>query len=548
MTTEAAAPPKPVLEIRDLSVALPPGADRAYAIEDVSFKVYPGEVVCIVGESGSGKSVTSFAVMGLLASALKPVNGQILFDGRDLLKVSPAELKALRGNRLSMIFQEPMTALNPTVKVGRQIEETLRIHTRMRRTERRARTLDLMRLVNLPSPEVLRSRYPHQLSGGQRQRIMIAMALALEPALLIADEPTTALDVTTQAQILEQIKQIQQRSDTAILFITHDFGVVADIADRVVVMQQGRIVEQGSAEKVLQSPSSDYTRSLLAAIPGLHNRQSRMMDSMAPELLRVERLSKLYGSSGHFLNRRATTRAVDDVSLIMRRGEILSIVGESGSGKSTMARCICGLLDPSGGRIEIDGKTLAATAAARDPTRFHQVQMIFQDPNRSLDPRWTVGKSMIEGLNNLGLPRVLAVERATALIQKVGLQQAALARYPHEFSGGQRQRICIARALSMEPRLLVADEAVSALDVSIQAQVLALLSELQDEFKLSILFITHDLRVAVQISDTIAVMQGGRIVEQGPALNIAMDPQHEYSRRLFGAAPGRHRSRLGGSA
>ncbi|WP_213769796.1 ABC transporter ATP-binding protein [Bradyrhizobium sp. dw_78] len=540
MTEAAACPQKPVLEIRDLSIALPPGSDRAFAVEDVSFTIHPREIVCVVGESGSGKSVTSFAIMGLLASALKPVGGEILFSGRDLLKVSPAELRELRGNRLSMIFQEPMTALSPTMKVGRQIEEVLRIHTRMSRAERRTRTrtLELMRLVNIPSPDLLSRRYPHQLSGGQRQRIMIAMALALEPALLIADEPTTALDVTTQAQILEQIKQIQQRSNTAVLFVTHDFGVVADIADRVVVMQHGKIVEQGLAREVLQSPSSDYTRSLLAAIPGLHNRQSRALACDVPEILRIDGLSKSYASVGHFLRRHAPTHAVDNVSLTMRRGETLAIVGESGSGKSTVARCVCGLIDPTGGMIEIKGSNRNARTGTLDIERHRLVQMIFQDPNRSLDPRWTVGQSMIEGMRNLGVSRPQAIERAGSLMEKVGLQKSALGRYPHEFSGGQRQRICIARALSMEPQLLIADEAVSALDVSVQAQVLALLARLQHEMQLSILFITHDLRVAVQISDSIAVMHQGRVVEHGPALEIFSNPRHDYSRRLFNAAPG----------
>jgi peptide/nickel transport system ATP-binding protein len=537
MSATPAMSDKPVLEIRDLSVALPPGADRPLAVEGVNLKLYPRETLCIVGESGSGKSVTAFAIMGLLAKALKPAGGEIWFDNRDLLKAGPAELRELRGNRMSMVFQEPMTALSPTMKVGRQIEETLRIHTRMSQAERRNRTLELMKLVNIPTPHLLSGRYPHQLSGGQRQRVMIAMALALEPALLIADEPTTALDVTTQAQILDLIKTIQQRSNAAVLFVTHDFGVVADIADRVAVMQSGRIVETGTVQEVLRAPQHAYTRSLLAAIPGLRNRANRTLDANAPNVLEVEHLSKVYRSTGLTL-RRSETRAVEEANLVIRRGETLAIVGESGSGKSTMARCICGLIEPSSGTIEIERNDLTTRSRRRNIDRNRLVQIVFQDPNRSLDPRWTVGRSMVEGMRNLGIAKGEAYQRAQRLMDRVGLSATSLDRYPHEFSGGQRQRICVARAVSMQPRLLIADEAVSALDVSVQAQVLLLLAELQQEMQLSMLFITHDLRVAVQISDNIAVMYQGRIVEHGPALEIFARPQHDYSRRLFKSAPG----------
>jgi peptide/nickel transport system ATP-binding protein len=530
----------PVLEIRNLTVGLPPGSDRSLAVENVSLMLRSREILCIVGESGSGKSVTSFAVMGLLASALKPIGGEIRFAGRDLLKMTDAELRKLRGRRLAMIFQEPMTALNPTMKVGRLIEETLRIHTSLDRRRRRARILELMHLVNIPSPEVTRNRYPHQLSGGQRQRIMIAMALALEPALLIADEPTTALDVTTQAQILKLIRDIQQRSDMAVLLVTHDFGVVADIADRVAVMQGGKIVEQGTVHEVLGSPQHPYTRGLLAAIPGPMNREPRTSDPQAATVLDVVGLCKTYSSTTLGFSRRQTV-AVDRVDLKIRRGETLAVVGESGSGKSTMARCISGLLDATLGTIEIDGNDVGTQARRRDIDSSRQVQIVFQDPNRSLDPRWTIGASMIEGMRNIGIPKAQALNNARSLLNKVGLDPAALDRYPHEFSGGQRQRICIARALSMAPKLLIADEAVSALDVSVQAQVLSLMSRLQREMQLSMLFITHDLRVAAQISDRIAVMYQGKIVEQGPALEVFNSPQHAYSRLLFGSAPGQGR-------
>jgi len=526
---------QPVLQIDNLSVALPTVSDRRFAVESLSLALQPGEILCVVGESGSGKSAMLFAIMGLLASALRTVEGSIRFRGREILSLSSADMRALRGNQLSMIFQEPMTALNPTMKIGRQIEESLRIHTGMDRKQRRDRAMELMRVVNIPSPETLRERYPHQISGGQRQRVMIAMALALEPAVLLADEPTTALDVTTQAQILKQIKEIQRRSNTAVLLVTHDIGVVAEIADRVVVMQSGKIVEQGSTQAVLQTSQHPYTRSLLAAVPGIRHRRPRQPTAGAPEILKVADLSKSYPSSGFWLRGSLRAPAVNDVNLVVRQGETLSVVGESGSGKSTVARCVCGLLNVNRGTITIDGiKQDRKRRAGIQP-----VQLIFQDPNRSLDPRWTIGKSMIEGMCNIGKSKADAVERAGDLLEKVGLQRSALNRHPHEFSGGQRQRICIARAISMEPRLLIADEAVSALDVSVQAQVLSLLAELQKEMQLGLLFITHDLRTAVQISDNIAVMYRGNIVEYGPALDVYSNPQHAYSRQLFEASPGR---------
>jgi peptide/nickel transport system ATP-binding protein len=529
------APAQPALEIESLSIALPEGADRSLAVENVSLKLAPREILCVVGESGSGKSVMLFAIMGLLTSMLRTAQGSIRFFGRNILSLSSAEMRELRGNQLAMIFQEPMTALNPTMAIGRQIEETLRIHTQMDRTLRRARAIELMRLVNIPSPESLIARYPHQISGGQRQRVMIAMALALEPAVLLADEPTTALDVTTQAQILKQIREIQRRSNTAVLLVTHDIGVVAEIADRIIVMQSGKIVEQGSTQDVLQAPQHPYTQSLLAAVPGIRHRRPRQPTAGAPEILKVVDLSKSYPSAGFWRRGPVRAPAVDHVNLVVRQGETLSVVGESGSGKSTMARCICGLLNINHGTIAIDG----INQEPEKRTGAQPVQLIFQDPNRSLDPRWTVGKSMVEGMCNIGKPRADALERAGDLLEKVGLQRSALNRHPHEFSGGQRQRICIARALSMEPRLLIADEAVSALDVSVQAQVLALLAKLQEEMQLGLLFITHDLRTAVQISDHIAVMHNGNIVEYGPALDVFSNPQHAYSRQLFEASPGR---------
>ena len=531
-------PGQPVLDLRDLTVRLPAGADRENAVEGVSFTVKPREILCVVGESGSGKSVTAHTVMGLLPrKQLRPTAGRILLQGEDLLQKSPSALRDLRGARMSMIFQEPMTALNPVMRIGEQIEEVLQIHTGMSARDRMARVIEVMDAVKLPEPERLVSTYPHQLSGGQRQRVMIAAALALEPALLIADEPTTALDVTTQAQILKLMKDIQRSHGTAILFITHDFGVVAEIADRVVVMQHGKVVEQGQTLPLLKDPKDAYTRMLISSVPSI-TPPARPSKSGAPVVLETKALSKTYRSSGFFQKAREV-RAAHEVDLTVRRGETLGIVGESGSGKSTVARCIVRLIDPSGGQVLIDGEDIAGLSAGRLRAHRRDVQIVFQDPYRSLNPRRTVGASIVEGPMNFGLARAAALERARDLMALVGLDPTALDRFPHQFSGGQRQRICIARALAMEPEVLIADEAVSALDVSVQAQVLALLDDVRKRFDLAMLFITHDLRVAAQICDRIAVMYKGEVVEQGPASEVFRQPRHDYTRALFNAAPGR---------
>ncbi len=531
-------PRQPVLDIRDLTVRLPAGADRENAIQGVSFTVKPREILCVVGESGSGKSVTAHTVMGLLPrKQLQPTAGRILLQDEDLLQKSPAALRDLRGARMSMIFQEPMTALNPVMRVGEQIEEVLQIHTGMSARDRMARVVEVMDAVKLPDPERLVGTYPHQLSGGQRQRVMIAAALALEPALLIADEPTTALDVTTQAQILKLIKDIQQSHGTAVLFITHDFGVVAEIADRVVVMQNGEVVEQGETLSLLKDPQQAYTRMLISSVPSI-TPPGRPSKAAAPVVLETEQLSKTYRSSGFFQKAREV-RAAHQVDLSVRRGETLGIVGESGSGKSTVARCIVRLIDPSGGQVRIDGEDIAGLSAGRLRAHRRDVQIVFQDPYRSLNPRRTVGASIIEGPMNFGLARAEALNRARDLMSLVGLDPNALDRFPHQFSGGQRQRICIARALAMEPEVLIADEAVSALDVSVQAQVLDLLDDVRKRFDLAMLFITHDLRVAAQICDRIAVMYKGEVVEHGLATEVFRQPRHDYTRALFDAAPGR---------
>jgi peptide/nickel transport system ATP-binding protein len=528
----------PVLSIADVSVSLPRDGDRPFAIEHVSLEVNRGEVVCIVGESGSGKSVTAAAVMGLLPEGQLAITaGTIALEGEDIRAASRRRLRQLRGSRMSMIFQEPMTALNPVHEVGHQIAEVLRCHNwGDGDAARRERVLALMRRVHLPDVEKLYGSYPHQLSGGQRQRVMIAMALILEPSLLIADEPTTALDVTTQAQILALLKELQRERGTGVLFITHDFGVVADIADRVVVMKDGRVVEAGPAAAVLKSPREDYTKMLIAAVPTLMPRPARAATGAL--VLETERVSKIFSGGGFFQVKR-DVHAVDAVSIVLKRGETLGIVGESGSGKSTLARCVVRLIDPTGGAIRIDGRDIAALPqrAIKDVRR--RVQMIFQDPYRSLNPRRTVGRSIIEGPMNYGLSLAEALKRARDLVETVGIAGSALDRYPHQFSGGQRQRLCIARALAMDPELLVADEAVSALDVSVQAQVLTLLEAIRDKFNLAMLFITHDLRVAARLCDRVAVMHRGRVVEHGPTAKVFADPRHEYTRELFAAIPGR---------
>ena len=476
--------------------------------------------------------------MGLLPPGLKVRSGSIKLAGEDLVGLPETRLRELRCARMGMIFQEPMTALNPVMRCGDQIDEVLREHTTLSTVERRAKILAMLEQVKLPDPPRVFSSYPHQLSGGQRQRIMIAMALILEPALLIADEPTTALDVTTQAQILKLIRELQRDHGAGVLFITHDFGVVADIADRVAVLEKGRIVEYGPAEEVLRAPRHPYTQMLIAAVPGHHPPKRAPIADDVPVVVRTQGLEKRYGGTGLF-SRGAQVVAARDINLSIRRGETLGIVGESGSGKSTVARCIARLIDPSDGQILVSGQDIAKLSHARLRPLRREVQVVFQDPYRSLNPRRTVGDSIIEGPVNYGMGHSQAMTRARELMSLVRLDPAALDRFPHQFSGGQRQRICIARALAMEPEVLIADEAVSALDVSVQAQVLKLIDEIRARLNLAMLFITHDLRVAAQICDQVVVMSKGEMVEYGSTAEVFSAPRHPYTQALFKAAPGR---------
>jgi len=535
-----------LLRIEGLTIDLPPDADRPHAVEDVSLHLNRDEILCIVGESGSGKSMVSRAILGLFASSkIKVSAGRIDFSGEDLLHATPARIRALRTRHIAMVFQEPMTALNPVMKIGHQILEVLEVHGEGAPESRRQRVLDILAAVNLPDPPRIFDAYPHQLSGGQRQRAMIAMALVLEPDVLIADEPTTALDVTTQAQILALIREIQRKRRMGVLFITHDFGVVADIADRIVVMQHGKVVEQGAADEILSAPKAEYTRALLAAVPSLDPAGKADSFESQPTVLRVEGLQKTYGSMGLLPRARARrVHAVRSVSLSIRRGETLGIVGESGSGKSTLARCITRLVDPDAGQIRIDDLDIATLGQRALRSARRRMQMVFQDPYGSLDPRKTVGKLIAEGPIVHGAPPAQARAKAQELLELVGLDKRALDRFPHEFSGGQRQRIGLARALALDPDILVLDEPVSALDVLVQEQVLRLLADIRRRLGLTMLFITHDLRVACQVCDRIAVMRRGEVVESGLVARVFERPEHPYTQELLAAVPGRHR-RLG---
>lgn len=528
----------PILTVENLTVSLPKAADRQHAVKDLSFTLNAGEILCIVGESGSGKSVTANAIMGLLPPALKVESGSIRLANRNMLSLSAKERESINGRVVSMIFQDPLSALNPLMTVGQQIEEVMLSHIEAAPQNRWARVVELLDMVGLPDPQGIAHQYPFRLSGGQRQRVMIAMALALDPEVLIADEPTTALDVTTQSQIIEIIRELQRQKKMAVMFITHDFGVVSDIADTVIVMEKGHLIEHGAVDEVLKNPKEPYTQRLLAAIPTMRTEARSPIEDDAPIVLDVINLSKRYVVSSGLFGKARSVQAVDGISLQLRKGETLGIVGESGSGKSTLGRMVMKLLDIDGGNIILDGEDVVPMPESRFRAKRPYIQMIFQDPFASLNPRHSIEHSLICGPMTFGVSLHEARANARRLMKRVGMPEQALERYPHEFSGGQRQRIGIARALMFNPLLLIADEAVSALDVSIQAQVLQLLDEIQQETRISMMFITHDLRVASQICDRIAVLHRGKLVELAPAHMLFSTPQADYTKRLIEAIPG----------
>ncbi len=581
----------PLLEIRDLRVSFrSDGRHMTEVVHGVSFSVAPRSTVALVGESGSGKSVSALAVMGLLPAESSAVDtaSSICYDGRELLALDRAERRALCGREIAMIFQDPMSSLNPVLTVGTQIGEVLRLHLGMSRAQARQRTLELLDEVGIADAAHKIDSYPGQMSGGQQQRVMIAMAIACEPRLLIADEPTTALDVTIQQQIIELLARLQQRREMAVLFITHDLGLVAQIADTVVVMRHGQVRETGPAMAVLQQPQDEYTRALLRCRPVLGQRPARLPmigdQLMLPDLIAVPDLSATPASassagvldapalpavpaqarpaavpeaapllvvnhlSKHYQLRdgwwrQREFRAVDDVSFTLARGQTLGVVGESGSGKTTVGLMLLRLLQASSGSVLFDGRDLLALTAREFQSYKRRIQIVFQNPYASLNPRFTVGQILLEPLRIHGIGDSAAARLAMAagLLDKVGLPASALQRYPHEFSGGQRQRIAIARCLALQPEILICDESVSALDVSVQAQVLNLLKDLQQELGLSYLFISHDLAVVQYMSDQVMVMQQGRVVELAPADQLYRQPQHPYTRALLAAIPGHAR-------
>lgn len=530
-----------LLEVSNLSVSYTLGGESRPAVRDVSFTVDRGEVVAIVGESGSGKSTTAHAVIHLLASNASVDAGSIVFDGTDLTGLSRRAWREVRGRAIGLIPQDPTTSLNPVKRVGRQVGEPLVIHGLATRRGADAQAVELLRLAGIGEPEARAKQFPHQFSGGMKQRALIATALAAEPKLVIADEPTSALDVTVQKQILDHIDTLASTLGTAVLLITHDLGVAADRADRIIVMQNGEIVETGAARQVLESPQHPYTRALIAAAPGLRGgtvqvadrRERPDPDAASPPLLEVTGLRKEFPLPG-----REKLLAVDDVTFRVDRGETLAIVGESGSGKSTTARLALRLEKPSAGSIRFDGTDLVS--ASRDELRAlrRRFQLVYQSPFASLDPRFTIAEVIDEPLRAYGVDKAERARRVRELIDQVALPAGTASRRPAELSGGQRQRVAIARALALRPDLVVLDEAVSALDVSVQAQILDLLAAVQRDVGVSYLFISHDLAVVREISDRVAVMQHGRIVEQGSTAQVLSAPREEYTRRLIDAIPG----------
>ena len=524
---------KAVLAVADLTVM----AGGTALVEALSFTLAKGETLAIAGESGSGKSLTALAIMGLLPANVRVSAGRIDLGGTDLVTLPEARMRALRGDRISMIFQDPMSSLNPVMTIGAQLAEAIRAHDPISRRDANARALEALRAVRLSQPDRRLRQYPHELSGGMRQRVMIAMALALRPEILIADEPTTALDVTVQREVLDLLRDLQRDLGTAIILITHDMGVVAEMADRVIVMRSGRKVEEAATQDLFRAPAADYTRELLRAVPRIGTGRARPALETEPVVGLTDVVVRFPLRGGLLGRVRQNVHAVEHVSLDIRRGELFSLVGESGCGKSTLAKALVGLV-PHQGRIEVAGQALTALDPSGWQAMRRRVQFVFQDPMAALDPRMTVGDLIAEPLVIHGVgTQTERVARTADLLQRVGLAAGQMTRYPHEFSGGQRQRICIARALALQPDLIIADEVVSALDISVQARVLDLLAALQKEFGVAILFISHDMAVVENISDRVAVMYLGQIVELGSRDQIFRSPQHPYTRRLIEAVP-----------
>ncbi|MGR9451693.1 ABC transporter ATP-binding protein [Rhizobium leguminosarum] len=571
MRDVSSAPASPVLSVRNLTTSFLVDGDWKPVVRDVSFDVMPGETVAIVGESGSGKSVTSLSIMRLLAKGSSRIDGAITLNGKDVLTLSEKEMRQVRGNDAAMIFQEPMTSLNPIFTIGRQISEALTCHGEIGKAEARAETVRLLEKVRIPNAASRFDEYPHQFSGGMRQRVMIAMALASRPKLLIADEPTTALDVTIQGQILDLIKMLQEEEGMSVLFITHDMGVVAEIADRTIVMYRGEAVETGTTDDIFHRGRHPYTRALLSAVPRLGSMADRKwplrfpvvdtttgerrepvevadtVDRRRTPILEVKNLVTRFDIRGGLLGRKTgAIHAVEDVSFDLFQGETLSLVGESGCGKSTTGRSITRLVQPNGGSVSLDGYDVLSLDAVSLRRMRRSIQMIFQDPFASLNPRMTVGAAVAEPITEHGLGTgAQARDKAADLLERVGLKPDMMKRYPHEFSGGQRQRICIARALALDPKVIVADESVSALDVSIKAQVCNLLMDLQQSLNLAFLFISHDMAVVERVSHRVAVMYLGEIVEIGPRAELFSNPQHPYTKKLMAAVPVPDPSRRG---
>jgi peptide/nickel transport system ATP-binding protein/glutathione transport system ATP-binding protein len=553
---------QPIAKIENLRVQFQTKDGPVLGVEDVSFEVTPGETVCIVGESGSGKSVSSLSLMRLVEFGGGEIaGGQLLFrqggEGEiDLAKAEQSLMRTIRGNAIGMIFQEPMTALNPVFTVERQLSEGLRIHKGMSRKEAEARALELLKQVRIPEAERRLKQYPHELSGGMRQRVVIAMALACEPRLLIADEPTTALDVTIQAEILALMDRLKRETGTAVMFITHDMAVVAQMADRVVVMFRGNKVEEGTVEEIFNNPKHDYTKALLSAVPrlgemtgkdlpepmkllGVENQKIEPIKGSDEVLLEVKNLVTRFPVKGGFFRRTlANVHATEDVSFTIRKGRTLSLVGESGCGKSTVGRSLLRLVEPNSGQVSLDGVDVMALGNRGLQRARQDMQMIFQDPFASLNPQMNLMDQVAEPLRNYGMSnRKELRDKVVNLFDRVELPRSFLRRFPHELSGGQRQRVAIARALALNPKLIVADEAVSALDVSVQAQVLNLMMELQAELGLTYLFISHDMAVVERVSHDVGVMYLGRIVELGPRRAVFENPQHAYTKALMKAVP-----------